>query len=333
MSPLVAKRPFGRHGLEVGEIAVGTWAMGGGIYGAVDDDESLRTIRRANDLGVDLIDTAPIYGMGTGADGHAERLVCRAIAGERSRWIVSTKWGRTLVGGPGDATRSDQDFSYGRALRSVEESLTRLGTDYVDVYFVHSPIPYALFDPRSLDAMDELKEAGTIHFRGFSLGSARHDVDAIEPFIRDGRLDCIQVELSLLRQAAKEKLLDLCADFGLAVLAREALARGMLADTFASDTAFPPTDFRSRLPRDELERQLAAAGDYRFLTSDGRSLPQAAISWVLSQREVSSVVVGAKSMTELEELVAATMLSRFDEQSMERTGAVYARHRAECVVP
>lgn len=323
---MVGKRRLGRHGLDVSKVAIGTWAMGGGVYGEVDDEESLQTLGRAHELGVNMVDTAPIYGMGAGVDGHAERLVGRAIRSARESWIVCTKWGRNLDAarhGADDPRKMVQDFSYDRALRSVEESLERLGADHVDLYFVHSPTPNTLFDPRSLRAMDELQEAGVIRLRGFSLGSTE-DLELIEPFVRDGRLDCVQVAFSLLDQSPRHRLLDLCAEFGVGVVAREVLARGFLSGRFTADERFPPTDFRSFLPGAEIERRLALAERYRFLTEDGRSLPQAAVSWVLSHGHVASVVAGPKTVAELEETVAAACSPRFDDATLERVATVSA---------
>jgi aryl-alcohol dehydrogenase-like predicted oxidoreductase len=327
---MLASRSF--RDIEIAEVALGTWALGGGVYGDVDDDESIRLIGRAHDLGVNLIDTAPIYGMGAGVDGHAERLVGRAIAGDRDRWLISTKWGRNLDAerfGVGDPSKTVQKFSYDQALRSIEKSLERLDTNHVEFYFAHTPLPTSGFDLRSLDAMDELKGEGTIRFRGFSLGSVDEDLPLIEPLIRDGRLDCIQVTLNLLQQAPRERLLGLCAEYDLCVLARESLARGFLGDAISVNTDFPETDFRSRLPRAEIARRLGAADCYRFLMTEGRSLPQAAISWVLSQPEVSSIVAGPRTVVELEELVDAALLPRFENDVMTEVDTVYAEQIAK----
>ena len=303
---------------------MGTWAMGGGVYGEVDDDQSSETIRRAHELGVNTVDTAPIYGMGAGVR-HAETLVGRAIRGARDSWIVCTKWGRNLDAakhGVGDPRKMEQDFSYDRALRSVEESLERLGTDYVDVYFVHSPSPNTLFDPRSLDAMDELQAAGVIGLRGFSarrdrpgFRPDRGDRPGWPPRLRAGRL---QPPGSIAYAPAARPLLGVRRRRPRPRGSRPRLPHG----SFTAEDAFPPTDFRSILERAEIERRLELAERFRFLTEDGRSLAHAAVSWVLSHEHVASVIVGAKNVGELDESVAAARCPPFDDTVLARVAAV-----------
>src|SRR5262249_40013720 len=149
--------------------------------------------------------------------------------------------------------------------RSLEESLVRLGTDHVDLYFAHTPLPSELFDVGSLDVLDELKAEGLVRCRGFSLGAVEEDLRLIEPWIREGRLDCVQVTVNLLQQGARERLLGLCVEYGLGVVARESLARGFLGGAMGPGTTFPQSDFRSRLPQAEIEARLGWADRYAFL--------------------------------------------------------------------
>src|SRR4051794_10030088 len=131
------KRALGRTGFQVSEYGLGTWAMGGGFYGTVDDDESIRTIHRAQDLGVNFIDTAPLYGIAQNADGRAEEVIGRALAGRRDNWIIGTKYGRHLTGKTPLWENLYNDFSAKQAEKSIEDSLRRLRTDHVDVLFAH----------------------------------------------------------------------------------------------------------------------------------------------------------------------------------------------------
>ena len=166
-------KPFGSTGITVSEYGIGTWAMGGGVYGVARDDESVRTIHRAEELGVNFLDTAPMYGIGDRRDGRSEEVVGRALKGRRDKWIVATKFGRHLNGSD-QWWQMREDFSGAQAVRSVEESLARLGTDRIDVLFVHSP-PANLFDAEdAFAAMVKLREQGKIRRRRLQLLGEDH---------------------------------------------------------------------------------------------------------------------------------------------------------------
>ena len=320
-------RTLGRTGVVVSEFGLGTWAMGGGIYGAVDDAESIRTIHRAEELGVTFIDTAPMYGMSETQDGRAERVVGEALKGRRDRWVISTKYGRHLR--PGErGVEIHEDYSAAQCVRSVEASLKRLQTDYIDVYFVHTPTPDPeLFRPEeSFGAMVRLKEEGKIRAVGFSFHETTASwLPAIEPYLRDGTCEVVQTKLSLLVFDALDLLFPIVEQSGTGVVAREAMAMGFLTDSFTADGPFDPQDYKSRLPRAHLERMLAKADQFRFLIEREptlASLPEAALNWVVSHPQVSTVIPGPKSVAELEQCLRAAHAARFSEETLAETRAI-----------
>jgi aryl-alcohol dehydrogenase-like predicted oxidoreductase len=312
---------FGNTGMMVSEYGLGTWAMGGGIYGVADDAESIRTIHRAAELGVNFLDTAPMYGIGDRADGRAERIVGEAVQNQREKWIIATKFGRHLNGND-PWWQMIEDYSGAQAIRSVEESLTRMRTDYIDVLFVHSP-PSKLFDADdAFAAMVKLKEQGKIRAVGFSFWEKVADtLPQVEPFMRSGVLEAVQVKLSLLVHEALGNLFPVVRETGTAVVAREALAQGFLTDSFGPDGPFAEQDFKAVMARNEVARRLDKANQFRFLvdgTPGTDTLPGAALNWAVSHPEVSSAIPGAKSVAELEQCLAASDAQHFAPDAMKR---------------
>jgi aryl-alcohol dehydrogenase-like predicted oxidoreductase len=301
-------RPLGNTGITVSEYGLGTWAMGGGIYGVVEDQESIRAIHRAEEFGINFLDTAPLYSISERRDGRAERVIGKALAGRRDKWIIATKFGRHLNGNQ-NWKEMDLDFSGARAAKSVEESLERLGTDYLDVLFVHSP-PRDLFDPEeTFAAMEKLKEQGKIRVVGYSFWESVEDtLDLVEPYLKSGLIGAVQVILSLLRPQAENLLFPLLREAGTGVVAREALANGFLTESFTPETVFDAQHNKSRMDRELIENRLSQASKFRFLVDereDLHSLAEAALVWTLSHPEVSCVIPGVKTVEELEQCLSA----------------------------
>ena len=318
-------KAFGRTGITVSEYGIGTWAMGGGVYGVAHDEESVRTIHRAEELGVNFLDTAPMYGIGDRRDGRSEEVVGRALAGRRDKWIVATKFGRHLNGND-QWWQMREDFSGAQAVRSVEESLARLGTDHIDVLFVHSP-PANLFDAEdAFAAMVKLKEQGKIRVVGFSFWDRTTDtLPQVEPFLRTGMVGAVQVKISLLHPEAVANLLPVIGETGTAFVAREALAQGFLTDSFGPDGPFEPQDFKAVMPREDVEKRLNLANQFRFLvdeSDDIASLPEAALNWTVSFPEVSCVIPGAKTVKEIEQCLRAADARHFSRGQLDRTIAI-----------
>ena len=314
-------KSFGKTGMRVSEYGLGTWAMGGGVYGVADDKESIRTIHRAEDLGVNFLDTAPMYGIGDRQDGRAERVLGKAIEGRRDRWIVATKFGRHLNGNAA-WWDMDEDFSGARAVKSVEESLSRMNIDYIDVLFVHSP-PSEIFNAEdAFESMVKLKEQGKIRCVGFSFWEKISDtLPQVESYLRSGVVEAVQVKVSLLIHEALTALFPIVNETGTAVVAREALAQGFLTDSFGPDGPFDPQDFKAGMERDEVARRLDKANQFKFLVDADRgisSLPEAALNWAVSHKEVSTVIPGSKTVKEIEQCLSAKDADYFDADQMKR---------------
>lgn len=287
-------RPLGRSGLSVSAIGLGTWPMSGdraGIaYGPTDDEESVRAIRRALDLGCTFFDTSDMYG-----HGHAERLLGRALEGVRDRVILATKGGFDI-----ESEKPRYDFSPAHLRRALAASLDRLGTDRADVYFLHNPSVADLRGGEAIGALREFQREGRVRAVGASVLADDAGFAALEQGV-----DVLQVAFHIVRAAPALRLIEEAAGRGVGVVAREPLANGFLSGKFRVGVSFGPTDFRSRIPPDEVARRLRLVEKLRFLARQGRTLAQAAIQFVLACEGVSVTIPGAKTVAQVEENVGA----------------------------
>lgn len=263
-------RHFGATGLRVSEVGFGAWAIGGQAYGAVNRQDTLRALARAEELGCNLVDTAMVY-------GDSEEILGEFLAGRRSRWIVATKYSYQQPG----------------MTATLEQQLTRLKTDVVDFYQLHS-MPN---DDRVYEELYRLKKAGKVRFVGVSLYSAK-DIDRV---IEHTMLDGVQVRFSLLDpdpfllRVARLRLSHL------AVLIRSSLKEGFLTGKFKRDATFPdPNDQRHGWSAAQIARTVGQVERFRFLEAAAGSMVRAAVAYPLSFPEVSTVLLGTKNYAQAE---------------------------------
>jgi len=305
------RRKLGRTGMEVSEIGIGCWGIGGPMqrdgtisgYGAVDDGESLRMLRGALDRGVNLFDTAPWYG-----DGHSERLIGKAITGRRNEALIASKVGIYLHEG-----RYSSDYSGDFVRRRVKDSLERLGTDTIDIYQLHSPTAEQ-FQPDGLQALLDLKAAGVIRAVGISLpASIEESLRFYIPLCRQWPVDVVQVPYNLLKFQAGEQLLPELAALDIGVICREPFYFGYLTGRFDQNTRFSSqSDVRSTWPRERHLDLVRRASRFDFLTDRlGSSMAQASLAFCLSHSAVATVIPGAMTESELDEDVNAAGYAPF----------------------
>jgi aryl-alcohol dehydrogenase-like predicted oxidoreductase len=270
-------------------MALGTWGLSGDGYGPVAESERERVIERALDMGFTLIDTADAYG-----SGRMERVIGRAIAG-RDDVIVVTKGGTDRTTLP---PRKRFDAEYLRL--SVERSLLRLGRERIDVYLLHNPSEASLTAGNAIDELVSLKKAGKIGQWGVSIG----DVEVGRAALRRGA-EVIELPYSLLHPSDLHQLAGEVMVAGAGVLARSTLAYGLLAGQWSKDHQFAPGDHREgRWTRPELEQRIDQLDAVRFLVNRTvRTLPAAAVRFVLSNSIISSAVLGPRTVAQVEDLV------------------------------
>jgi aryl-alcohol dehydrogenase-like predicted oxidoreductase len=290
--------------MQVSEVGFGAWAIGGNkhghSYGLTDNAASLRAITRALDMGCTFFDTADIYG-----HGLSEKLLGQALQNRRHECVIATKVGNDFYHGP---VRKNFDPDHIRF--ALEKSLTRLRTDYIDLYQLHNPPLMLLQRGEHYAVLDELKQAGKIRYYGVSV----HDAYEGTMAIHTGKPDVIQVVYNLFRPDAQEELFPLVQEEEIGLIIREPLANGMLTGKYATDTTFPDDDVRASWPREYLLMQVQLVEKLRFLVTAGtRTLAQAALRFVLDEPAVSVVIPGIKTSAQAEENIASSNLPPLSE--------------------
>ena len=286
-------RALGKTGLEVSEVSLGLWAVGGDAWGPVQDEESLAAMRSAFDAGVNFFDTADVYGR-----GHSEELLGQFLAEiPREDVYIATKVG--LWRGRQPNPYVDEQM----IIEDCEASLRRLGVEYIDLYQDH-----VWWDENTevfTAALRRLKEQGKVRFVGLSANGhdyVRHFDDAI------GGMDTLQLDYSLLNREPENETLPYCQQHGIGVIVRGPLAMGKLTGKFSADSTFAEGDIRGDwVNSDNREAYLAdleAAERLSFL-ADGRTLAQAALAYVVAHPAVSTTIPGAKRPSQVEDNVAA----------------------------
>jgi aryl-alcohol dehydrogenase-like predicted oxidoreductase len=261
---------------------------------------------RALELGCTFFDTADIYG-----HGLSEKLLGQALQTRRHECVIATKVGNDFYHGP---FRQNFDSDYIRF--ALDKSLTRLRTDYIDLYQLHNPPLMMLQRGEHYAVLDELKQAGKIRFYGVSV----HDAYEGSMAIHTGKPDVIQVVYNLLRADAREELLPLAQEEDIGLIVRESLASGMLTGKYTAEVMFPEGDIRATWPREYFLMQVQLAEKLRVLVTAGqRTLAQAALRFVLDEAAVSVVIPGIKTVAQAEENLASSdllPLSEADRQAI-----------------
>jgi aryl-alcohol dehydrogenase-like predicted oxidoreductase len=283
--------------LEVARIGLGAMGMSHGYTGAgSDDDESIRTIHRALDLGVNLIDTAEIYGPYVN-----EELVGRAIKGRRDEVVLATKFGLVSHAGAGPW---NLDSSPANIRSAVEGSLRRLGTDHIDLYYQHRVDPATPIED-TIGAVAELVAAGKVRHIGLSEAW----VDTIRRAHAVHPITALQSEYSLWTRDQEPEVLPLLRELGIGFVPYSPLGKGFLTGTITSTDQFAPDDFRSNSPRfvgENFQRNLAIADEVKAVADEVGATPaQVAIAWLLTKGNDIAPIPGTRRVTRLEENVAA----------------------------
>jgi aryl-alcohol dehydrogenase-like predicted oxidoreductase len=277
--------------LKVSPVAIGTWAIGGWMWGGTDEAESVATIRTAFEHGINIIDTAPVYGF-----GRSEEIVGKAIAEGRLRAdvLIATKAGLQWDGG-----RVSRNASRARIMWEVEESLRRLQTDYIDIYQVHWPDPLVTIE-ETAEAMHELFKQGKIR----AIGVSNFSVLQMERFRRVAPLHVLQPPYNLFERGIEADLLPYCRENKIATLGYGALCRGLLSGRMRADTAFDGDDLRRTDPKFLEPRfaqyvtavqKLDRFAQQRF----GKRVIHLAVRWMLDQG-ITTALWGARHPDQLQ---------------------------------
>ncbi len=314
-------RTLGRSGIQVSALGLGCWAIGGQFYneqgqplgwGDVNDDESIRAIHCAMDWGINFFDTADAYGA-----GHSEEVLGQALKGRRDQVVIATKFGNVHDPATKWALGTDARPEY--ICRALEDSLRRLGTDYVDLYQFH----IWGYPPNEAVPVRETLEALTQEGKIRSYAWSTDVLESMEVFAKGPHCTAVQNELNLFR--CDEAMLDLCERENLAAINRSPLAMGVLTGKYSASTSFASNDVRSHVPwyfwfkdgkpAEEYVQRLDAVRD--ILTSNGRMLAQGALAWIWGRSERTIPIPGFRTVQQAEENARAMEFGPLTPEQMQ----------------
>jgi aryl-alcohol dehydrogenase-like predicted oxidoreductase len=316
------KRKLGASDLEITPIGVGAWAMGGGgwqfAWGAQDDNESVDAIHAALDQGINWIDTAAIYGL-----GHSEEVVARALAGRSNKPLVFTKCG--IVWDEGRQTRRSIEPESIR--KEVEQSLSRLKLDVIDLYQIHWPDPDHLVEA-AWTMMSKLQQAGKVRY----IGVSNFNVDQMRRAQAIAPITSLQPPYSIISPEIENQILPFAQANQIGVIVYSPMKSGLLSGTMTREriAAMPEDDFRKRVPHFKeplLSRNLELAELLGTIGKrHGRTAGEVAIAWTLRHPAVTGAIVGMRSAKQVEGVIGAAefRLSAEELAEIERLSAARA---------
>ena len=312
----VQTRCFGRLGWPVSEIGLGTWGLSE-WWGSLDEAEAIRALQRSVELGVNFIDTAYVYG-----DGLAEGLIARALHGSRSAVRLATKIPPKNLEWPArhDAPISEA-FPEEWIVACTERSLRNLRRDAVDLQQLHVWATGWLSQAQEwLPAIERLKRQGKI--RAFGISVNDHEPDSALDVVASGLIDSVQVIHNIFDQTPAQRLLPLCQQHQVAVIARVPFDEGSLAGSFTEQTVFAPHDWRAGYFQGERLRQTVERVEQvrRLVRGESRTLAQTALKFCLSHPAVSTVIPGMRRLAHVEDCCAASDGTPLGPRLLEQLG-------------
>src|SRR5215469_661317 len=318
-------RPFGQTGIQISAIGVGCWEIGGG-YGSIEETEFIKAVNRALDLGINCFDTAEAYGFGA-----SEKSLAKALGSRRKDAVITTKFG---VGYPGAPIL--RDVGRKRVMECIEKSLKSLDTDYVDVYLIHWPDRTTPFE-ETMRALDDLVKQGKVR----AVGLSNFRLSEIKTCMAERRVDVVQYCWNMFDRRMQQEIFPYCRENNIGVMAYGSLAYGMLTGTFSEEMTFDKNDWRAKRGQllnlnlfqhlfgaDHYLKNLRAVEELKAMAKRyGKSLPQFALRWTLSNPVISTALVGCRNPREVDDNVDALGWS-IAEADMKEIDAIFARHGA-----
>ncbi|HKH19084.1 MAG TPA: aldo/keto reductase, partial [Solirubrobacteraceae bacterium] len=294
-------RPLGKTGLQVSEVGYGAWGIGRTMWIGAQDEESLRALERAIDLGLNFIDTALAYG-----DGHSETLVGQTVRARSETVYVATKIPPRNMRWPASGDdRAEAAFPGEHIRRCTETSLRNLGLDAIDVQQFHVWHDNWLDQGDWLETIEALKQEGKIRFFGVSIND--HEPETALELVRSGNVDTVQVIHNIFDQSPEDELFPAVQEHGVGVLARVPFDEGGLTGSIRADTEFPEGDFRASYfkgdrKQEVAERVQAIVDDLGIAPGE---IAETALRYILSSDAVSTVIPGMRSIRNVERNCAA----------------------------
>lgn len=313
---------LGKTGYQVSELSFGTWAIGGS-WGKTNDEESLRALHKAMDEGVNFFDTADVYG-----DGHSEELLKVATKGKESEIKIASKFCRKGDIHDPKTYEMDQVRSY------LEDTLTRLGRESLDLYQIHCPPFEILKEGAVFQVLDELKKEGKIKHYGVSVETVEEGLFCLE----QDNVSTLQVIFNMMRQKPLDELFPKAAEKNVGIIARVPLASGLLTGKFTKNHQFEQDDHRNFNKDGEafnvgetfgglpFEKGVELARDLSWIKEARGDMAQAALKWVMQQPGVSTVIPGFKNTKQVVDNLGATEVKPFTDEELNRLRDFYQQN-------
>lgn len=321
-------RTLGSTDIRTSIVGLGTWAMGGWMWGGHDDKNSIAAIQASVDQGINLIDTAPAYGL-----GRAEELVGKAISGRRDKVVLASKCGMIWHDTKGEYFVEEHGKRIHRYLGAesiqyeFEQSLKRLRTDYIDLYITHwqdatTPVQ------ETMETLLDLKKSGKIR----AIGVSNVNADELNEYLKYGPIDAIQERYSMLDRDIESTLLPICQNQGISTLSYSSMSLGLLSGKMTPNRQFEGDDQRQSDPRFSVENRQKAAdffADIEPLCSRYQVSPaQLVIAWTVSQPGITYGLCGARNADQtIENARAGEVDLRMDD--LETIDQAIKRHLAD----
>jgi aryl-alcohol dehydrogenase-like predicted oxidoreductase len=312
----IAGLPF-----DASRIALGTWAIGGWMWGGTDERDAIGTIRHALDLGINLVDTAPVYGF-----GQSEEIVGKALEGRRDRVLIATKAG---IDWSGDRPR--RNSAQARLRQELEDSLRRLKTDVIDIYQIHWPDEATDFE-ETARTLEGFRRDGKIR----AIGVSNFSPEQMDRFRTEAPLATVQPPYNLFERDIENDVLPYAKKQHIVVLAYGALCRGLLSGRITAETTFECDDLRNVDPKftpDRRGQYLAAVDKLRGLAEDkfGKSVLALAVRWILDRGDTIALW-GARKPSQLD-AIAGVLGWHIDPATMTEIDAILAETVKDPVGP
>jgi myo-inositol catabolism protein IolS len=318
-------RKFGQTGVEISGIGFGCWEIGGG-YGSIEETDFIKAINRALEVGINSFDTAEAYGFGA-----SEKSLAKALGSRRKDAVITTKFG---VGYP-DAPNY-RDSARKRVMESIEKSLKALNTDYVDVYLIHWPDRNVPFE-EPMRALDDLVKQGKVR----AVGLSNFKLSEIQACMNTRRVDVVQYCWNMFDRRMQKEIFPYCRENKIGVMAYGSLAYGMLTGTLSEEKTFEKNDWRSKRGQlgninlfqhlfgpDHFLKNLRAVEELKGVAKRyGKTLPQLALNWTLSNPVISTALVGCRNPGEVDDNAGA-LGWKISDADMKEIDAIFAKHGA-----
>ncbi len=287
-------REIGRSGIQASAIGLGTWAIGGWMWGGTDEAKSIKAIQASIDEGISLIDTAPAYGQGV-----AEEIVGKALKGRRDKVVLATKCGLVWHTQKGnhffdyDSGPVHRYLGKDAIIYEVEQSLKRLGTDVIDHYITHWQDPTTPVE-ETMEALELLKTQGKIR----SIGASNTTPEDVAAYLVAGQLDAVQEEYSMIKRDLDTTMAPLCVEQGVSILSYSSLALGLLSGKIGPDRVFEGDDQRKDNPRFSMANRQKVAQLMQAISevaeTHGATCAQTVIAWTVQQPGITFSLCGAR---------------------------------------